>query len=390
MTGSSVLDDGDAFFDEAPCGYVLATPDGVIRRVNQTLETMIGLNAAELIGRRTFASLLSVSGRIYAETHLSPMLLTDGTVRAVALELVHADGHRVPVLVSATLAREGDEPAALRIAVLDATERRAYEQELLAARLRAEESEARARTLVRTLQQTLLPPSTPTIDGLELAAVYRPAGTGEEVGGDFYDVFQVGDDDWIALVGDVTGKGIDAAMVTALARYTMRAAAVTDPEPTTILTTLNKVLRHDDATPRWCTAVVVRFVLDAGGWTVTSCHAGHPPALHIDAHANVTELGPPGTLLGPFEDLSVRSSTRRLGCGDSVVLYTDGVTEARSPSGFFGEARLRRAVQRLGQSAHGLTYRLLDEVMDHQAGNAFDDIVILSARVPQRSDQPGA
>ena len=98
----------DAFFDEAPCGYIAASADGVIRRVNHTLETMTGVRADELVGRRTFASLLSVGGRIYVETHLAPLLLNDGAVRGVALELVHADGHRVPVLVSATLAHRGD------------------------------------------------------------------------------------------------------------------------------------------------------------------------------------------------------------------------------------------------------------------------------------------
>ncbi len=218
---------------------------------------------------------------------------------------------------------------------------------------------------------------------MELAAVYRPAGTGEEVGGDFYDIFQIGDNDWIVLVGDVTGEGVHAAILTALARYTLRAAAVTNPEPAGMLATLNTVLRHGDATPRWCTAVVVRFTThDGGGWTVTSCQAGHPPALHVDAQTHVTELGPPGTLLGPFEDPMLQSSSRRLARGDAVVIYTDGVTEARSPEGFFGESRLRRTVQQLGESAHGLTYRLLDEVMDHEAGNASDDIVIVSVRAP--------
>ena len=221
MTRPASSRDDDAFFDEAPCGFITATPDGVIRRVNRTVTTMSGFSAADLVGHRTFASLLSVSGQIYVETHLSPLLLNDGTVRAVALELVHADGHRIPVLVSATLARIADEPVALRIAVLDATERRAYEQELLAARLRAEEFEARARTLVRTLQQTLIPPITPAIEGLELEAVYRPAGSGDEVGGDFYDVFQIGIDDWIIAVGDVEGTGMHAATMTALARYTI-------------------------------------------------------------------------------------------------------------------------------------------------------------------------
>ena len=82
------------------------------------------------------------------------------------------------------------------------------------------------RLLARTLQQTLIPPALPHDPGLDVAAVYRPAGDGDEIGGDFYDVFQIGVDDWVVAVGDVQGKGVDAAVVTALARYTIRAAAV--------------------------------------------------------------------------------------------------------------------------------------------------------------------
>ena len=187
---------------------------------------MCGLPAERLVGQRRLSTLLSVGGQIYVETHVAPLLLAAGQVRGIALELVTAAGERVPVLMNATLVRDdGDVPTGVRVAMFDATERREYERELLAARARAEESEARARLLVRSLQEALIPPVVPVIDGLQLAAAYRPAG-GDEVGGDFYDVFQVGVDDWIVVVGDVTGKGVEAAKVTALARYTIRAAAV--------------------------------------------------------------------------------------------------------------------------------------------------------------------
>ena len=139
--------DGDAFFDEAPCGFITATPDGAIRRVNRTVDHDERIQRRGSCRPPHLASLLSVSGQIYVETHLSPLLLNDGTVRAVALELVHADGHRIPVLVSATLARMPTSRSRCASPSFDATERRAYEQELLAARLRAEESEARRRTL---------------------------------------------------------------------------------------------------------------------------------------------------------------------------------------------------------------------------------------------------
>ena len=182
--------------------------------------------------------------------------------------------------------------------MFDATERRAYETELLAARTRAEESELRARQLVRSLQQSLIPPVASTVAGLDLAPAYRPAGDGGEVGGDFYDVFQIGHDDWIVAVGDVTGKGAEAAAVTTLARYTIRASAVSTAEPKAILNTLNDVLRQDDTTTRCCSVVMAQLTRDTHGWTVEVIHAGHPLAVLVPAHGRVTELGRPGTDLG--------------------------------------------------------------------------------------------
>ena len=138
--------------------------------------------------------------------------------------------------------------------------------------------------------------------GLDLAAAYRPAGDGSEVGGDFYDVFQIGHDDWIVVVGDVTGKGAEAAAVTALARYTIRAAAVITAEPEAILTTLNDVLRQDDMTTRWCSVVMARLTRDTPGWIVEVIHAGHPLAVLVPAHGRVIELGRPGHHLGRCGD----------------------------------------------------------------------------------------
>ena len=145
----------------------------------------------------------------------------------------------------------------IRTAVFDATERRSYERELLAAKRRAEESEVHARLLSRTLQQTLIPPAMPHIPGFDVAAVYRPAGDGEEIGGDFYDVFQIGVDDWMVAIGDVQGKGANAAVVTALARFTIRAAAVEHVQPSDVLHVVNDVLLRYE-TDRLCTAVVLR------------------------------------------------------------------------------------------------------------------------------------
>ena len=380
---SALLDDDpDALYERAPCGYLSTTPDGTIIKVNATFLTWAGYARADLVGRRTFADLLTPGGRIYHETHYAPMLQMQGTAREIALEIVRADGGRIPALVNSVLERdEHGTPVVIRTVVFDATERRQYEQELLRAKERAEESEARARVLAQTLQRTLIPPAPPSIPGLDVAAAYRPAGNGEEVGGDFYDVFEIGPGDWAVTVGDVCGKGVDAAVVTALARHTIRAAAVNQERPSEILATLNQVLLHHE-TDRFCTVALVRLRQTAGGWVATVSLGGHPPALLQRSRATATPIGRHGPLLGAFDDADLRDDDVALGPGDALLLYTDGVTEARGTGDFFGEERLLASLATHASSAETLTTGTLDDVLRFQRGNPRDDIAVVAVCVP--------
>ena len=200
-------EDPEDLYERAPCGYLTTTPDGAIVRVNQTFLTWTGHSREDLVGHRRFVDLLTAGGRIYHETHYAPMLRMQESVRELALDLVKADNGRLPVLVNARLERdEIGHPRVVRIAVFDATERREYERELLRAKQRAEASEARARSLAHTLQQTLIPPTPPDIPGLDVAAAYRAAGEGIEVGGDFYDVFSGGPNSWGLVLATCVGK----------------------------------------------------------------------------------------------------------------------------------------------------------------------------------------
>jgi phosphoserine phosphatase RsbU/P len=166
-----IADDPETLYQQAPCGYLSLTADGLVVKANQTFLTWTGFARDELEGRRRFSELLNVGGRIYYETHFSPMVQLQGSAREIALDVVRADGSTLPVLVNAVVARDPEgAPRAIRIVVFDATERREYEQELLRARRDAEGSEARALSLARTLQQTLIPPRPPDIPGLELSA----------------------------------------------------------------------------------------------------------------------------------------------------------------------------------------------------------------------------
>jgi sigma-B regulation protein RsbU (phosphoserine phosphatase) len=343
---------------------------------------LTGYERTDLLGRRTFAELLSPGGRIYHETHYAPMLQMQGTARGIALEIVRADGTRLPALVNSVLERDAaGAPAVIRTAVFDATERRAYERELLGAMHRAEESEARARTLAQTLQQTLIPPALPEVPGLDVAAVYRPAGDGTEVGGDFYDIFQIGAGDWVVAIGDVCGKGVEAAVITALARYTLRAAAVRQDLPSQALDTLNEVMLRQD-TDRFCTAALVRMRGDDGGWTATVSVGGHPlPLLARDGDSPVA-IGRPGSLVGVLTDPDFDDTTVLLAPGDAVVLYTDGVTEGRSGKDFYGERRLRAVIATHAGSATELVEGIAADVLRYQSDDPTDDVAVVAVRVP--------
>jgi sigma-B regulation protein RsbU (phosphoserine phosphatase) len=377
-------DDPVALYETAPCGFLTTTQDGVIVKTNATLRTWLGRETAELVGVATFADLLTVGGQMYHETHFAPMLFMHDQIQEVALELVRSDGSRLPVLVNATLARDEDgRPRAVHIAIFDATERRRYERALLDAKERAEASEQEARALARTLQQTLIPPAPPVIPGLDLAAAYHPAGLGTEVGGDFYDVFRVGEDDWVVTLGDVCGKGYDAAIVTALVRHTVRALSVGERSPARVLSGLDEVLRNHDA-DRFCTAVVLHLSHEGDGWRLSAALGGHPAPLLVRSGGAARPIGGRGPLLGVLDHALFSDEQLWIGPGDAVLLYTDGVLEGRRGSELYGEDRLFATIERVGAHPVELVAEVMDGVLEFQSGTAHDDVALVAIGVPAR------
>lgn len=376
-------DDPVLLYEQAPCGFLSTTPDGLIVKVNATLCSWLGTTADQLVGRRSFVDLLTPGGRIYHETHYGPMLRMQHRVRELALELRCDDGGRLPVLINATLDLDAaGQPHATRVAVFDARERRRYERELLAAKERAESSEARARELVRTLQQTLIPPTEPQVPGLQVATAYRPGTDGLLVGGDFYDVFPIGTDDWGLLLGDVSGKGAEAAVVTALARWTVRAAMVAFDEPSRALANLNDVLR-DHETDRFCTAVAVRLRRDGIRWRARLSVGGHPAPIRIDANGDHAQVRASGPLVGVLETTAFVDEEIELGPGDGLLLFTDGITEARNGQTFFEEAGILASLRDHDLEPRHLIDGLLDNVARFRTdGTAIDDVAVLALRVP--------
>jgi phosphoserine phosphatase RsbU/P len=330
---SALLEDSvEDLYEYAPCGYLSTLLDGTIAKINATLLGWLGLERAQVVGVRRFADLLTVGGRLYHETHFAPLLRMQGEINGVALELAAADGRRLPVLVTSTLKTGTDgEPLLIRTTVVDASERRAYERELLAARREADLERDRLARLAATLQRTLLPPALPAVPGLEVAAHYHPAST-DEVGGDFYDLFRLDDGRWGLFVGDVCGNGAGAAVVTSLARYTLRAAAVHDPDPVAVLTELNAALHRERLDPahRFCSVVFGVLTPEAGACGVVLATGGHPPPVVIRSDGTAEygyDVG--GQVVGLLPEASFVATALHLGPGDTLLLYTDGLSEAR-------------------------------------------------------------
>ncbi|MGW0606811.1 PP2C family protein-serine/threonine phosphatase [Streptomyces sp. NPDC002640] len=415
-------DDAEELYDSAPCGYLSTRMDGTIVRINSTLLRWLGAERSDTVGRTRFADLLTAGGKLYHETHFAPLLRMHGQLGGIALELKTADGSRLPVLVSSTVKYgEDGEPRLIRTTVFEASDRRRYEEELLRqrkeadrararaeeARLDAERAQREAETARRqadtdrarrdeafhVLQQALLPPALPVVPGLDLSCHYR-AFSPDRLGGDFYDVFEIGGGRWAFFLGDVSGRGLEAAAVTSLTRYTLRAAAFHDHDPLGALRSLNAALcernEGDDGNVRFCTAVagVVEPEPGRGRAHVRLGSGGHPPALVLRASGAIQYLDTPGGMLigiVPGADFVTASTT--LLAGDTLLLYTDGLTEARTgdgPGDLFGGEGLRDFARRLGPLGAA---RLVDEVkalLDRFGEDLDDDTALLALGVPAR------
>jgi PAS domain S-box-containing protein len=237
----------------------------------------------------------------------------------------------------------------------------------------------------RTLQQSLLPRDLPAIDGLELAARYRPYDGASEVGGDFYDVFPV-PGGWSLAIGDVAGKGTAAAATTALLRHTLRIAAQLEGSPAAALARMDEALLREDDVEHPASAVCgLLRVLPDGRAEVTLAAAGHPPPYVRRADGRVEDTCRPGALLGALPGPVPSETTLLLEPGDVLVLYTDGVTEARGPDGLLGEAGLAIALAHADPSAAAVAEAIERRAVEVQDGRPSDDIAILAIGVPAAS-----
>ena len=340
----------EELYEHAPCGYLSAEPSGAIVRVNETFLRWTGYAREDLVGVRRFQDLLSPGGRIYHETHFAPLLRMQGTVREIAVDIIAADGQRLPMLVNSVLILGDDgEPQVVRTTLFDARERRAYELELRAARDRErrarediERLHAQTQVVSHTLQQSLLAGEPPGDERFRVSALYRPAGETLEVGGDWHDAFTLDGGRVGLVVGDVVGRGLAAATTMGQLRSAARALAMTGVGPRAVIDHLDTFAEPLDAAH---SATLVYAEVDVDTGLVTVAAAGHLPPVVVNGRRARLFMGGRSTPLGVRTPRLPRcEETLELGPGDQLVLYTDGLVERRGESIDAGLDRLLAAV----------------------------------------------
>lgn len=332
-------------------------------------------------------NLIIDNARVDRHASSSDVLGSASTVAWAGIPVHHQDGHVLGVLWAA-------DPAPRQWSASDVTL-----LEILAEIVSSEVAlrtvlahNARRAALAQTLEESLLPPRLPNIPGLEVATRYAAGGKDTKALGDLCDVFPSLGRTWGMVVGDVCGKGPLAAKNAAMARNTLRAMARRLTRPALILADLNQVLLDwptDD--PRFLTAIYTSVRPFPGGAMVRISSAGHPLALVRSVNGYVHEFGRPGTLLGVLSDPELHDSQKILRAGDSLILFSDGVTEARSETDrrLYGDERLHRLVAGLGDlTAEAMAEAIQLAALTFTGGRLSDDIAALVMKVPLTPGTP--
>jgi serine phosphatase RsbU (regulator of sigma subunit) len=233
------------------------------------------------------------------------------------------------------------------------------------------------REIAGTLQRSLLPPKLPEVGSFAVAATYKTPGDTVLVGGDFYDLFPLRGPGWGVAIGDVQGKGSGAATLTALARYTVRAGALTLRNPKQVLRTLNDAVLRESS-DRFLTIALLTLQPARDVLRARLCLAGHPRPFVLRASGEIEQVGRPGTLLGVVPEVDLGVTTFDLRAGDLVVLFTDGLTEARRDGEQFGNSGIREVLSSCAGQSPGQVISALEEaVTTFGRGEPRDDLAIL-------------
>jgi serine phosphatase RsbU (regulator of sigma subunit) len=362
---------------------VAAAEESITRR----LEELRAREPLELAGPHPVARALRSDEPVWIHDLTDAVTLDQVAQSEEHLQFMRAAGYRSAVVIKLTargrllgalsflLTRDGRNFDADRLPLMQDLANRAA-LALDNANLYAERTR-----VARTLQRSLLPDALPTVRGLQFASAYHPVGEGSEVGGDFYDVFESPSGCWL-VVGDVCGKGVEAAAVTALVRHSIRALALEWAGPARVLRGVNAAMLSHALAGRFATAILARLDLDENCVRATIASAGHPPPLMLDGAGHAGSPAVSGTLLGVLEQIDTHDVQVTLERGDSLILYTDGLTDAGAPS---REIALEELHRQLAASAPAtpavLVERLVQLARERSDGRLRDDIAILATGI---------
>ena len=367
----------EELFEEAPCGYITTRDDGTIIKINRTLERWLGLAREDLVGQMRFQELLTPGARIYHDTHYAPLLQMQGAVREIAVELVRADGTRLAALINSVLRRdELGRGQVVRTTVFDATDRRRYEQELL-------RSTKREHEIASALQRSLLAGELPASPSIEVAVHYKPAADGLEIGGDWYDAFWLEPQRTLAVVvGDVVGRGLNAAATMGQLRSAVRALASVRSSPAEVLAALDSYSRRHNLGQM---TTVAYAQLDLEKLELRYCCAGHPPPLVLEPQREPRFIWDGRSVpIDPYGLPASRTeAATAISPGSHVLLYTDGLVEDR-------QRPIDAGMRRLADAASEHRSEPLDEMVRETVDAlsvvpASDDQCLLVAKVGNTS-----
>ena len=379
-----VHDDPIQLYERAPCGFLSTTPDGLIVKCNATFRTWIGLQRRRdrrtAVVRRTCSPPAAGSTTRRTSPRCCRCRAAPGRSRSTWSPPTVA-ACRCWSTRRSTATRPGV-PQVIRIAVFDATERRQYERELLRAKEAAEAAED-AGPDPRPDPPADAHPAHPAADPQRWTSPRRTdrPETGDEVGGDFYDVFPVGDEDWIVVIGDVCGKGVDAAVVTSLARHTLRALAVA----TTARARCWRASTRFSSTRRPTVSARSRCCVCAAtteGWTAVLTTGRAPAAAARPSRRRPVAFGGEGPLVGVMRAAQPSSSEPATAPGDVLVLYTDGITEGRRDGELLRRGAGCSPPWLVAASPASIVEELVTDVLEFQRGAPRDDIAVLAVGVP--------
>jgi serine phosphatase RsbU (regulator of sigma subunit) len=373
----------------------MVQPDGTIRRVaarssgTEVADVFVELRSDTPIdphGPHPVAEVIRTGRTMYLD-QLSDEAIDGVTTREKERELLRR--HRFKSCIVLPLGARGSVLGAMTLWIMrpakafDETARRTAKRladraalALDNARLHEQQSH-----IASVLQHSLLPRSLPNINGFDASSRFLAAGEAYEVGGDFYDVFRSGSGTWTAVIGDVCGKGPEAASLTALARYTVRTASSPDSSPSDVLRTLHESISSEHADLRFCTAALARIQSPSNGDAaarLTVALGGHPLPMILRRDGRVDPVGVPGTLLGALPSPVLADTDATLALGDALILYTDGVLDV-------GDRResddpdwlAKQLAKAAGKSADEIAEGLAQAAVERHGGEPRDDIAIL-------------